>query len=142
MKILIAPINTHPRLPITYLFFQLLLLLTACHKESELNQLDELLTEAMTRTAKTGELSYYIFPDSDDYTALPNQDPANPITAEKVALGRMLFFETGLAQISKRNNCYETYSCSSCHIPTAGFLPRKNTGYRRWCRRFWKQWRI
>ncbi len=101
---------------------------SACQKESGGDNLDELLADAMSSVSKTGDLEYYIFPESNDYAALPNQDPANPVTAQKVALGKLLFFETGLAQIPKEDNCYETYSCSSCHLPTAGFLPGRIQG--------------
>jgi cytochrome c peroxidase len=68
-------------------------------------------------------LDYFIMPSSNDFVNLPNQDPHNPITAEKVELGQMLFFETGLAQTPLKEDSYETYSCSSCHIPSKGFLP-------------------
>lgn len=100
----------------------------ACQKESEGDKLNTQLQEAVMNASQTGDLDYYIFPESDDYAALPNQDPANPITAEKIELGRLLFFETGLAQIPIHDNCLETYSCSSCHIPTAGFLPGRIQG--------------
>jgi cytochrome c peroxidase len=89
---------------------------------------DENLQNLIRRSSKTGELDYYILPDETDYSALPNQDPANPITKEKVELGRMLFFETGLGQHPLKDNCYETYSCSSCHIPSKGFLPGRVQG--------------
>ncbi|MBT8189152.1 MAG: hypothetical protein KJO29_01890, partial [Bacteroidia bacterium] len=79
-------------------------------------------------SSNTGSIDYYIFPDSDDYSSLPNQDPANPATQEKAELGKFLFFETGLAQIPEKENCYETYSCSSCHLPSAGFLPGRIQG--------------
>ena len=113
---------------IVLLLLSAFILIIACQKENEGENLDKLLTDAMAGAAQTGDLNYYIFPNSDDYSALPNQDPANPVTAEKIELGRMLFFETGLAQIPLHDNCYETYSCSSCHIPTAGFLPGRIQG--------------
>lgn len=72
--------------------------------------------------SQTGDLDYYVFPSSTDYKNLPNQDPANPVTKEKVELGKLLFFETGLAQIPVHESCYETYSCGSCHHQEAGFL--------------------
>lgn len=40
--------------------------------------------------------------------------PANPMTSEKIALGRQLFFET---MLSKDNSL----SCSSCHNPDNGY---------------------
>ena len=85
----------------------------ACQQEENS---DELLIDAMSNASPTGDLNYYVFPDSDDYSDLPNQDPANPVTKEKVRLGNLLFFETGLAQIPVHEDCYETYSCSSFKI--------------------------
>lgn len=104
------------------------LLLAGCQFDNLGNYLDDQLEYAIQQKAATGALDYYIFPESDDYQNLPNQDPANPITAAKVKLGNLLFFETGLAQASINENCYESYSCSSCHIPSAGFLPGRIQG--------------
>ena len=110
---------------LVWLFLFILFLSVACQHEYDS---ENLLRDVMSDASQTGDLSYYVFPESDDYEALPNQDPANPIRKEKVELGRMLFFETGLAQIPMHDDCYETYSCSSCHIPTAGFLPGRVQG--------------
>ncbi|MDX1686229.1 MAG: cytochrome c peroxidase, partial [Saprospiraceae bacterium] len=90
--------------------------------------IDEELFERIERASKTGSVDYYILADPEDYTNLPNQDPHNPITREKVELGQLLFFEPGLAQNPVEDNCYETYSCSSCHVPAAGFLPGRMQG--------------
>ncbi|RMG84471.1 MAG: hypothetical protein D6714_07835, partial [Bacteroidetes bacterium] len=100
----------------------------SCEPESKSDQLDQLLKERLQSTSKTGTLDYYILPESDDYANLPNQDPHNPVTPEKIELGKLLFFETGLAQNPKHDACYETYSCSSCHLPEAGFLPGRIQG--------------
>lgn len=69
----------------------------------------------------------FILPDTDDYGLIP-QDPNNPITAEKAALGKLLFFETGIALAPMHAAGKGTYSCSSCHIPTAGFRPGRPQG--------------
>ncbi len=103
------------------------LVVTNCTKD-KVPYGDEDLRATIAERAETGSLDYYIFPDSDDYSNLPNQDPANPVTAEKVRLGNLLFFETGLAQHPKFESGLETYSCASCHIPTAGFMPGKLQG--------------
>jgi cytochrome c peroxidase len=110
-----------------------ILTLSSCSKNEgpiivEEDPIDQTLKSAITKASKTGDLAYYIMPESDDYAALPHQDPNNPITAEKVALGKLLFFETGLAQTPMFDDCYETYSCSSCHHPDAGFLPGRIQG--------------
>ncbi|MFK8031933.1 MAG: cytochrome-c peroxidase [Gammaproteobacteria bacterium] len=67
-------------------------------------------------------------PGADSF-ALPNEtalsdipsDPANPLTAEKVALGQMLYHETGLATQATDINRTGTYSCATCHHSSAGF---------------------
>lgn len=97
-------------------------------EEFEEDPIDTELKAAISKLSETGNFDYYIMPESDDFANIPNQDPQNPLTAEKVALGKLLFFETGLAQIPNNANCYEAYSCSSCHIPEAGFLPGRMQG--------------
>ena len=49
------------------------------------------------------------------------QDPANPLTSEKVNLGRMLFHETALGMDAVEESGMGTYSCASCHHAAAGF---------------------
>ena len=44
--------------------------------------------------------------------------PENPVTPEKVALGRMLYFDK---RLSKDN----TVSCATCHDPAKGFADGK-----------------
>ena len=110
------------------LVFFLGFIFVACQTEESDEQKIIELKELIKQRSKTGELDYYVFPDSDDYANLPNQDPANPVTEAKVKLGNMLFFETGLAQSPNNEECYETYSCSSCHIPSRGLLPGRIQG--------------
>ena len=120
-----------------YRFLPLPILATAlfiisCGKTTPIDQVDDQVNQELINTLKqtspTGDLDYYIFPESDDYEALPYQDPHNPVTAEKVRLGQMLFFETALAQNPKYPECYETYSCGSCHHQASGFLPGRIQG--------------
>ncbi|MDB4727807.1 hypothetical protein OAF63_03365 [Saprospiraceae bacterium] len=100
----------------------------ACEPETERSELSQLLVERLNITSNTGDLDYYTFPSSNNYKELPNQDPHNPVTKEKVELGKLLFFETGLAQIPIHESCYETYSCGSCHHQESGFLPGRLQG--------------
>jgi len=65
-------------------------------------------------------LSAFILPDETDLAALP-QDPQNPLTPEKVALGKLLFHETGLATNPLHPASAGTYSCATCHHADAGF---------------------
>ncbi|MDF1694369.1 MAG: cytochrome c peroxidase [Saprospiraceae bacterium] len=105
----------------------LAVLYTACTTETEVD-LDAELKQLIQSNSKDGTLDYYIMPQSTEYSKLPNQDPSNPISKEKVELGRFLFFETGLAQSPAKPMGFETYSCSSCHVPSKGFLPGRIQG--------------
>lgn len=70
----------------------------------------------------SGSYKYYILPDQGDWANIP-QDQRNPLTDVKVELGEMLFFETGLAMDAKFEGGMGTYSCASCHLPSAGMRP-------------------
>lgn len=68
-----------------------------------------------------------IFPNSDELSQIP-QDPKNPLTREKIALGKLLFHETSIGRASVKSIGTFTYSCSSCHHSDAGFqscLPQR-----------------
>ena len=75
------------------------------------------LDAALTRTA--GGRDAYLLPRGDDLAAIP-QDPANPLTAEKVALGRLLFHDTGFA-LGRSPGDAGSWSCATCHHAAAGF---------------------
>lgn len=53
------------------------------------------------------------------------QDPKNPLTEEKIALGRELYHETGMGTQAKKTEGMYTYSCASCHHYGAGFQSGK-----------------
>lgn len=84
--------------------------------------LDVQLNSALRRASKTGEIDHFILPETDDLSSIP-QDSHNPLTKGKVELGKMLFFETGIALSPTKQIGEKTYSCASCHIPSAGFRP-------------------
>ncbi len=79
----------------------------------------QLLVAAIENVEPAG-ISAYILPASDNYAAIP-QDPNNPITAEKVALGKMLYHETALSTAGVNSDLVGTWSCASCHHAAAGF---------------------
>ncbi len=123
-------LNTMLSRPIT-LVAALLAALCACTSDHVLQpqrNLDSELMKALAKASPTGSASAYLLPHEDQFEDLPNADLANPVTPEKVALGKFLFFETGLAQSPLSDECKETYSCSSCHIPSKGFLPGRLQG--------------
>ena len=84
------------------------------------DRLDQQLSQALRAGSNGQGASYFKLPDSDDFFRIP-QDPNNPLTTEKVALGKLLYHETGLAVKSKRLEGMQTYSCASCHHAQAGF---------------------
>lgn len=104
-------------------------LITACTKDQmpPSTDIDNQLRAFMKSTAEDGRLDYYILPDENDLDNIP-QDPLNPLTKEKVALGKLMFFDTGLGQDALYPSGRGTYSCASCHIPSAGFRPGRAQG--------------
>lgn len=101
----------------------MLLALSSCNKDSntpEGNELDITLEEKLNAAANGKGKSFFVLPNSNDFSNIP-QDSKNPLTAEKVELGKFLFHETGLAYASKMPLSYNCYSCASCHHAKAGF---------------------
>ena len=82
--------------------------------------LDVTLREKLESVSPTGSMEYYILPMSSNLSQIP-QDPKNPLTPEKVELGKFLFFETGMAIEPKHPSGLGTFSCATCHTPEAGF---------------------
>lgn len=96
--------------------------LWGCHsnKEEVETSGDQQLNQALITASSGRDKSFYLLPESTDFTKIP-QDQRNPLTAEKVALGQLLFHETGLAMNPNKSSGYQTYSCASCHHAKAGF---------------------
>ena len=109
------------------LFALALLVLISCADDIK-GTLNSELRKAVVESSITGKIDHYILPESRDFDELPNQEPRNPITQEKVELGQLLFFETGLAQNPNNKDSYESYSCATCHVPSKGFLPGRIQG--------------
>ncbi len=80
---------------------------------------DELLL--LLEDASNGEgVSFFTLPDETDLASIP-QDPMNPLTPAKVALGRLLVHETATGGDPKVAATKNTYACASCHPVAAGF---------------------
>jgi len=105
------------------------LLLSACQKDSVANEQKDLSIELndILSTAHVDGKTAFILPDSDDYSNIP-QDPNNPITAEKVELGRMLYHDPSFGINPDDVRGMQTYSCASCHFAEGGFAARKAQG--------------
>jgi cytochrome c peroxidase len=80
----------------------------------------DLTLESLVTANGQRPVSTFLLPDDGDFAALP-QDPRNPLTPEKVALGRLLFHETALATRPRQAAGRGTYSCATCHHADAGF---------------------
>lgn len=106
------------------LAFAIATLFSACTQEQEegtdMIEKSLLLEEELTRLGGDEGKDFFKMPDSDDYRNIP-QDAKNPITADKVRLGQLLFHETGIAIDAKYTAGMHTYSCASCHHAGAGF---------------------
>ncbi|WP_024768548.1 cytochrome-c peroxidase [Aquimarina macrocephali] len=100
------------------------LLLFSCANDDDYvpiaSGLDKDLKTLLTNISEDKGLAYFILPQSDDYLKIP-QDPLNPITKEKVELGKLLLHETALGGNPKIDEMKATYSCASCHQVAAGF---------------------
>ncbi len=92
-----------------------------------ISKLDKELSNLLLKRSNNLGNAYFILPPSNDFSQIP-QDPNNPITEEKVLLGKLLFHETAIGLDAKHNDGIGTYSCASCHHSKAGFQACKKQG--------------
>ena len=90
--------------------------LFACHKT------DFTISDRLDATdaSDAKDLSAMILPMSDHYDSIP-QDSMNPLNADKIELGKLLFHETRLGTNPLQPEGLQTYSCATCHHVEAGF---------------------
>lgn len=83
----------------------------------------QLSNKLLNRLNILGGASTFRLPvnDHDDYTKIPQDILNNPITPEKVKLGKLLFHETAVGTETPALDRIETYSCATCHHAEAGF---------------------
>lgn len=91
------------------------------------SELDKALEIALFSASNNVGSHFYKLPESDDFLSIP-QDINNPLSSEKVYLGKMLFHETALAINANHADGMGTYSCASCHHSDAGFQSGKRQG--------------
>lgn len=101
------------------LMLPMLLIQISCQHDT-LNALDEELIQKMEQSSYGVGVTYYQLPDSDDFGSIP-QDPKNPLTVEKVELGKFIFHETAFAVDVKFSGSMKAISCATCHNSAAGF---------------------
>lgn len=100
--------------------------LVSCQKEST-GHMDRDLEMALYQASGGLGLSFFQLPRSDEFQKIP-QDPKNPLTAEKVQLGKFLFHESALGLAPRNPISAGMYSCASCHFASAGFQACKVQG--------------
>ncbi|HKK75832.1 MAG TPA: cytochrome c peroxidase [Saprospiraceae bacterium] len=104
------------------------ILLSACQIDDPMiNDYDTRLQQSLQAIGGSDWQADFTLPDSDDFSAIP-QDPRNPLSEEKVALGQLLFHETALALNPTHTSGEGTYSCASCHFAGAGFQANRWQG--------------
>ena len=102
----------------------LIVVLNACTKDRmpTLVELDNQLENSIQGKSPNGTLDFYVLPNENDLHLIPH-DPKNPLTPQKVELGKLMFHDTGLGQDPMKEAGRGTYSCASCHVSEAGFRP-------------------
>lgn len=103
-----------------FIYITFLSYIFASCTQDNYTDLDAELQSVLIQASDNQSMESFIIPDSDNYTEIP-QDPKNPITAEKVELGKLLFHETAFALDGVFPITGGTYSCASCHHADAGF---------------------
>ncbi len=97
-----------------------LTLFQSCNKDVDsIRTTDNVLLKTQIESIY-GTTDKLLLPQSDAYTDIPF-DANNPLTAQKIELGQLLFHETSLALNPKLEAGKNTYSCASCHHAKAGF---------------------
>lgn len=103
---------------------------SACKTDEPDNSTNEALDKelvSLLETVSSEGKAFFTMPASNDFANIP-QDPKNPLTQEKVELGKMLYHETALSIHSKKDITMGTYSCASCHFAQGGFAACKAQG--------------
>lgn len=113
-----------------YLIITAIILVTiSCTKDTmpSFIEIDTQLRRIIGANSPDNTVDFYILPEEDEIEQIP-QDPKNVLTKEKIALGKMMFYDTGLANTAMKPEGIGTYSCATCHIPEAGFYPNSFQG--------------
>ncbi len=84
------------------------------------NDIDKELKFTINTASNSRGLSSYLLPGSRDFSRIP-QDPKNPLSAEKVHLGQLLFHEASFSTVGNFDKLKLTYTCATCHHVDAGF---------------------
>ena len=98
----------------------LLTLLSGCTQDEAMSPLDAELERTLLRLSANNSLQDYMLPDGSNLSGIP-AGIGNPLTEEKIELGKMLFYETALGRDALTPSQLRTFSCATCHVPEAAF---------------------
>ena len=102
------------------LFAGAIIFMTSCKDDEDPGVITPSLDEELADLID--DFDFYTLPESNDFANIP-QDPNNPMSDGKVALGKLLYHETALGANPRITGVGSegTYSCASCHHVLAGF---------------------
>lgn len=102
-------------------------LASSCVKDQVVAPIDVDLERTLLRLSVNNSLDDYMLPSGNSLVGIP-AGTGNALTEEKVALGKLLFYETALARDAQQIEQIGTYSCSTCHIAGAAFTAGTSQG--------------
>ena len=97
------------------------------YQEIDQSLLDDTLSELILDASGEEGNSFFVLPDSDDFASIP-QDPLNPITSAKVALGQLLLHDTAMGGDPKIEGREFQFACATCHPVAAAFNAGRRQG--------------
>lgn len=95
-------------------------ILISCSQDEVTNPLDVELERTLLRLSENNSLQDYMLPNGNNISGIP-AGIGNPLTEEKIDLGKMLFYETALGRDALQEDNLRTFSCATCHVPEAAF---------------------
>ncbi|MFK8163058.1 MAG: cytochrome-c peroxidase [Lewinella sp.] len=93
---------------------------SGCVRDAAVSTSDTELERTLIRLSETGSLDEYILPDVSNLAGIP-AGIGNPLTEDKVELGKLLFHETALGRDAIDPTMIRTFSCATCHVADAAF---------------------
>jgi cytochrome c peroxidase len=93
---------------------------TGCVRDEAVSTTDTELERTLIRLSDNNSLEDYMLPEGSTLVGIP-AGIGNPLTEEKVNLGKLLFYETALGRDAIQAGNLRTFSCASCHVPESGF---------------------
>ncbi len=113
----------------TAVFIASVLFTASCQKDPETttDPLDQKLEAQLYSASNDQGPEFFRLPDADELDKIP-QDSRNPLTHEKIKLGKFLYHETHMALKPKYASGLHSYSCASCHHAEGGFQANRKQG--------------